>query len=300
MIDQALQGALGRDVLPSALSSAELRDLLEKELRERSVFIARTTKAEYLQGLRSAIERALQGGYNNDLPRLKQELRGMLTRLKYTPENGFPGDETLGIPPAEAGSLRDLSSDKRLNLILETEIKKHRGAAQKARGNSEAGLRGYPAWELVRVQSRREPRGMPGTGTLGWQRRWFEVGGPTNSTGRLIALKTDPVWKKLGSSSYFDDALDTEHPPFAFNSGMGWRAVSASELEDLGIEWEGQKPSADALLPVAEKRLDGMDDDLATSLLGKIKAKREGKSKSARYESLLQRELAAAKEGGVV
>ena len=45
-------------------------------------------------------------------------LRSALASLGYTPEGGFPGDDE--VPPAEAGSLQDLSSDARLRLQLET------------------------------------------------------------------------------------------------------------------------------------------------------------------------------------
>jgi hypothetical protein len=43
------------------------------------------------------------------------------------------------------------------------------------------------------------------------------------------------VWGELGASGNFDDALDVDYPPFAFNSGMRWREVSRGECNALGI-----------------------------------------------------------------
>lgn len=51
----------------------------------------------------------------------------------------------------------------------------------------------------------------------------------------MIALKDDAVWQSLGSSGLFDDGLDAPHPPFAFQSGMGWRAVPREECMALGL-----------------------------------------------------------------
>lgn len=233
--DDALDLARERGVLPSALSSREGRAIFKRAARARAVFSARTTSAAYLQEMADRLERLMEGGYEADLPTLRLELKGLLRQLGYSPEAGFPGDAALGIPPAEPGSLRDLSSDRRLNLILTTQERLMRGAAQQARGLER--IDAFPAWELVRTQSRRVPRGE--MGTIGWGRRWVESGGPAPvidyATGRtrLIARKDDAIWAALGDSSRWDDALDVDHPPFAFNSGMGWREIARREWDAL-------------------------------------------------------------------
>ena len=59
----------------------------------------------------------------------------------------------------------------------------------------------------------------------------------------MIALKGDPVWGELGSHGNFSDALDVDHPPFAFNSGMGWDEVDEEECAALEITGpEGESP----------------------------------------------------------
>lgn len=227
-IDAALASAAARGILPTHLSSRQARERLAGAVLDRAVWSARTTRAEYLLHLREVIDRMLTGGRDSDIAQLRLELKNLLRQLRYDPETGFPGDEALGIPPAEPGSLTDLGSDRRINLILRTQEQLTRGAAQEVRGLARADL--FPAWELVRYQTRRVPRGEGGTKS--WDRRWFEAGAlPIYVAGqpRLIALKTDPVWAALGNSGLFPDAMDVTHPPFAFNSGMGWRELDIGE-----------------------------------------------------------------------
>ncbi len=53
--------------------------------------------------------------------------------------------------------------------------------------------------------------------------------------GRVIARKNSPIWAELGSSKNFDDALDVDYPPFAFNSGMWVRDIDRDEALALGL-----------------------------------------------------------------
>lgn len=232
-ITQAIALLMERGVLPTDLSTVEL-EAVDAELRRQTFFSARTTSASYLEELQQLVGRYLAGGYENDRPQLRIEARALLARLSYTPERGFPGDAARGIPPAAPGSLRDLSSEARLNLILETQRQLAGGLGLKIRGARRADA--FPAWELVRVESRAVPRGSDGE-SLGWQTRWFRAGlAPVRDASgrpRLIAAKDDPGWARLGSRELFPDALDTDHPPFAFRSGMAWREVDAEEWAAL-------------------------------------------------------------------
>ena len=89
--------------------------------------------------------------------------------------------------------------------------------------------------------SARAPRNWGGPFTAPPQRllhdprpRWVIAGGHLVA-GRMIALKGDPIWGELGSADNFDDALNVDHPPFAYNSGMGWREISKSECARLNV-----------------------------------------------------------------
>lgn len=232
--------ALARDrgILPTWMGTAELRDL-EAGIKERAVFSARTTNAVYLEELRKRIMRMVEQGYNSDLAQLRLELKDILAELLYDPETGFPGDEELGIPPAAPGSLQDLSSDRRINLILDTQIALISGKGQQQRGLEPEALDLFPAYELVRIKQARVPRD--------WQERWEQAGGTlirdTDGRVRLVALKTSEIWSLLGDPAIFRDALGVSYPPFAFGSGMAWDVIEADEWDRL---WKLANPEAAA------------------------------------------------------
>lgn len=227
-LTDALRSATDRGILPTWMGTAEL-DELEAALKERAVFSARTTNAVYLESLKERISRLLAEDYEGDQAQIRLELKQILAVLGYDPETGFPGDESLDIPPARAGSLQDLSSDKRINLILDTQLELMAGKGQEQRGLSKEALDLFPAWELVRVKAARVPRD--------WFKRFKQAGGrvleDADGRKRLVAHKLDEVWSVLGDRALFRDALGVTHPPFAFGSGMAWQAIESTEWEGL-------------------------------------------------------------------
>jgi hypothetical protein len=247
-ITQAMRLARERGLLPTAMGSAEIREMTLR-LKERVFFSARTANLQYLQELKKLVDRAVKGeGINNDLAQLRVEARRLLAKLGYDPAQGFPGDEALGIPPAAAGSLRDLSSEKRLNLILDTQVQLARGLGMKLRGINRSDR--YPAWELIRVAK------FSSAQQREWLKRWEIAADNVNwegvsraafDRGEMLAHKSSPIWLALGSSALFPDALNTDHAPFAFSSGMGWREVPLDEWRKL----EPQMLAMAAAVPLA-------------------------------------------------
>ena len=224
-----------RKVLPLAIGTAEIREKLAAELRAKSVFAAYSTSEVFLEEIKQVVNSITGDARAEGDERVsgmsmaegRATLRETLEALGYTPEAGFPGDEGK-VPPAVKGTLQDLSSRRRLDLILETQL-----ALMQGRGERDGGqdaLDFFPAWELVRFESREVPRD--------WRERFQEAGGTVllDEAGRerLVAHKNDPVWDALGDSALFDDALDVNHPPFAFGSGMGWRSISKVAFEAMG------------------------------------------------------------------
>jgi hypothetical protein len=228
----AVKLAQERGLLPTDLGSADLQ-LLTQRLKERVFFSARTANLIYLDALKKLVDRHVQGeGRDNDLAKLRLEAKQMLQRLGYTPEGGFPDDKGKPVPPARAGSLQDLGSDKRLNLIFDTQAALARGLGMKLRNLQRQEQ--YPAVELVRYKDARQP-----DWRRDWEKRWQIAGENVEWQGALhdqmIALQTSPIWAALGSSALFPDALNVDYPPFAFNSGMGWHYIKAKEAEQLGL-----------------------------------------------------------------
>lgn len=214
-----------RSLLPTDLGTAELRSQIAAEVRANAVFSARATNAIFLSKVKEVVTAVSDG--EMDLASARVALLETLKALGYTPEGGFPDAPPGSVPPAVKGTLQDLSSFRRLNLILETQRDLLRGRSLQIRHSTPTLLYRYPAWELIRVATVDAPRD--------WQARWKIASGQLVDGGRMIALKGDPIWGELGNSANFDDALDTDHPPFAFNSGMGWRPVRRQVALDLGI-----------------------------------------------------------------
>ena len=292
----ALRAAQARGALPTSLGTAELRELGE-DILARSVFTARGTNAVFVDMIKNLVEELAAGELGEG--QVRTALWEVLDALGYDAEKGgFPGEE---LEPALKGTLQDLKSFRRRDLIVRTQLDLMQGAGQQYRGMRPEYLAEFPAWELVRVLPVAVPRD--------WPSRWAIAGGRLGqdvpATSRMIALKGDPVWGELGSYDNFQDALGVDHPPFAFNSGMGWREVSAAEVARLGItgpagetadEWLASRPAVMGgkfPLPSPRLSLDGVDPDLIerfkkTTYAGAV----PGKPYVMDYSDILAREIA--------
>lgn len=237
-----------RRLLPTTLGSAGVRARIAADIRARSVFVSRCTSEIFLGEVKRVVDAIVAGDMDEASGRaiLVQVLRD----LGYTPEGGFPEFTPDGspskpkVPPALKGTLQDISSKRRLDLIIRTQVDLMRGASQKQRGMQPERYRLFPAWELVRVQPRTAPRNwdhwLSEKSQFADPRpRWIIAGGTFVDGSRMIAFKGDPIWGELGGSANFDDALDVDYPPFAFQSGMGWREVPRDEVIALGITGPG-------------------------------------------------------------
>lgn len=264
----ALEQWRARRVFPTSLNTLNLQKL-GRDLHLRAITSARTTNAEYLQEIADVVDDMLAGKINMAQGRIR--LLFKLKELGYHPEIGFPED--IGkVPPAELGSLRDLSSYRRLNLVLETNVRVAANYARATAGNTEEARWHFPAWELVRLYYRHTERGTVESHSAGWQRRWFDAGESVGWEGalksRLLALKDSPIWEALAAGAGgYTDTLDNGFPPFAFNSGMGWRAVGRQEVMDHGLIEADAVPAAteQELLP-GEKEINDRFAALAPDL----------------------------------
>jgi hypothetical protein len=220
-VSLAVSQARQRQTLPTALDTRGIREALSKEMRQRAIFSAQTTHATYLETIKSTVLEMLEGKTDRATARLR--LKRKLAALGYDPETGFNGDLTgLGA----AGSIQDLSSDVRLNLILKTLYGTIHGTARRQRETEPDRLWIFPAWQLVRIEPRTTER-------TDHRERWLQSGGPDLEGGHLIAWKWADVWRQLGDSDRFDDGLDTEFAPYWFHSGYGIREVSRPRAESF-------------------------------------------------------------------
>ena len=221
---EALKSSKLKKLLPTAASSAELSKL-DPQIRERARFMARVNHAGTLArldaGITSLLDPSDQSG-PSDASELRVQMKQHLKSLGYDPENPPKGFE-----PAKPGSLRDIASDARLNLTIDTNIRMAHGYGRFVKANDADILDDWPCWEFVRDQQRKEPRGRDT-----WMSRWVRSGGQLYgpSRNRMIARKDDPVWS-TPPFSFFGNP----YPPFDFNSGMGVEEVDRDEAESLGV-----------------------------------------------------------------
>jgi len=260
-ITDALIAAQKRGALPTSLSTAELREL-GADVLARSVFSARASHTVFASDLKTILDRLAAGDLSEG--QVRTAIWDLLDTLGYdAAKGGFPGED---LDPNLEGTLQDLKSFRRRDLIVRTQQDLMVGAGQQMRGQTPVMLSEYPAWELVRVMDKAIPRD--------WPARWKIAGGTLSAGGRMIALKGDPIWGELGSYDNFPDALGVDHPPFAFNSGMGWEELSTAEVRAAAVtgpdgetpeEWMATRPvtlQGRQPLPAPKVSLKGVDPEL--------------------------------------
>jgi len=204
-----------RTPLGATLSSAEW-SRVPVEIREISFFSAYVECERVLAIMQEKILRRvklerekLANGeeITMDRARFIAEMQDELHALGYEPE------------PKDQGTIRDLSSAGRLGLIWDMQLGMARGYANWKASFDPDLIEAAPCWELIRVEDREVPRE--------WLEIWTDHGGVLYE-GRMIALKSDPIWKWISD-------FGVPWPPFKWGSGMGLRNVRWREAKRLGV-----------------------------------------------------------------
>lgn len=232
-----------KKIFPTDMTTQELREL-DAAFREQAFFSAQNVFEDVLTIQKQVIESILspkrvmradrvapgnpQGwvteGFNPATARV--EIKRALDRIGYSPELD------------ERGTIKDLSSDARMNLVVDTNERLARGYGFKRVGETPALLKTRPGWELYRQEDRVKVRD--------WLTRFRVAGELTGDPigtgwvitpgGQMLGMKGHAIWEQLGSSANFDDALDVSYPPFAFNSGMWVRDVTREDCDKAGLK----------------------------------------------------------------
>lgn len=202
---EALASRRVRSLLPTRMSSRDL-SRIAPELLERGVFSARTVNASYLQEIDDLVQKVANGQI--DIPSVRLALKEKLDATGYTPD------------PEERGTIKDLRSDQRLNLVIKTNTEMAQGYGWWAQGQDQTVLDEFPCQELFRLEERVQPRD--------WLTRWRGAGGRVFGGGRMIAEKNAPIWAEISS-------FGLPYPPFDFGSGMDVRDIARDEAIALGV-----------------------------------------------------------------
>ncbi len=247
-LTDALRFASAKRVLAlsPAIGTRDIEENIPAEIRERAFYSARTPYADYLAETSRNIQRMVQpdvritpdglvptvSGDSISPAQVRARMKRQLAALGYQPD------------PAKRGGLQDLSSDRRVNLIIDTQLKMSRGYGSWRQSQDSTVLDLWPADELYRAINRKNERD--------WQQRWNEarraLGSRTSATvalyatGPFVALKNDPIWREISR-------FRNPYPPFDFMSGMRVRDVSFKRALELGVIKQAQTvpPAKDSL-----------------------------------------------------
>lgn len=235
----------GRRAAPSTRTSAEW-ERVAPALREKCFFSARVNDAEVLGKMRELIGKAVDSSKRNPNEALVSQDKFISEMKSFLASRGY----TMG-----GSKLTDITSRRRLGLIYDMNVQEAREYARYVRGQDADALDMYPAQEFVRVESRRVPR-------TDWPMRWRAAGGKIRG-GRMVALKSDPVWINLSR-------FGRPYPPFDYGSGMGVEDIDREEAVELGLlpddEPADEIPDFDIALE-AEVSLDRIPEDMVDSII---------------------------------
>jgi hypothetical protein len=211
--NEAIDSLRQKQLLPTTLSSTEISQL-SVQLRERSLFSARVTDAHILQTIQDSITDLSNG--QTSMADARLAIKQAIEATGYQPA------------PEHEGTISDLRTEQRLNLIVQTnaDMAKGYGQYQQAQGLIDM----YPAMRLFRLESRNVPRS--------WWERCKEAIISTGSNAvftetdpnspQMVALVNDPVWTAIS-------AFGVPYPPYDYNSGMWTEPVSLEEAFGLGL-----------------------------------------------------------------
>lgn len=218
----AAEKILQKALVGSNINSSQW-NRIQAGLRDRAFFSSTVESTKMLHAMRGEVAAVAAG--KKSASEVRRDMRQMLSADGYTPK------------PGEEGTIKDLYTKHRLDTVIDTNVRQARGFVQYMDGISPGALAAFPAQELVRVRDSKEKRD--------WAARWRKAGGQLRG-GRMVALKTDPIWTKIS-------AFGNPFPPFDWGSGMGLRDIKRSEAKSLGLVLD------EAAKEEASKRLENVD-----------------------------------------
>ncbi|MDR2981994.1 MAG: hypothetical protein LBV12_07070 [Puniceicoccales bacterium] len=179
---------------------------LPAEARNAAFFSSGVNKARILEDMQRGIDAELS---------LASDEHGTMNRTRFVSDMR----ELLGAPEGDSGSLKDITSRRRLELIHDFQIQNAFSESRHATAQDEDYLQAFPARELIRVEDRKEKRD--------WQAIWQAAGGKLYN-GRMIARQGDPIWTAISQ-------FGNPWAPFAWGSGMDTEDIDRDESLALGV-----------------------------------------------------------------
>lgn len=248
-----------KELMPTTAGSAELKKL-SADITRRAAFSAKVTNTGFLQRAYDLVERlvnptaagAARGTYM-DKATFRLELKNFLQSIGYSADEG------------KTGTIQDLASDGRLNLIADMNTQLAQGYGQFLQAQDTQVLDAFPAQELYRAGNFFSKH------QRDWPAKWRAAGGSFYGGGRMIALKDDEIWSLSLDEGGFN-RFGNPYPPFDYNSGMRVKPVSRDEAEGFGLIARAEKvePTKLAFAPGLQNAVGGLAKTLQEALLASM------------------------------
>jgi len=217
-------------VIPSEMRTKEWARA-SVDLRERVFFMAGVTRAEVLQSFRS-LAAELEAG-NISAFDARKLARSELDRMNYRPQFA-----------EQAGTIKDLRSRERMDVIFNTNLESVRGFAAWAR--QQEVLDAFPAQKFIRVRLSEKPR-------TDWPERFAAAVARSGvsagaNVAEMCALINHPCWEELS-------VFGTPYAPFDWGSGMDVAAMDRDEAQVAGL-------LAGDIAPMMQRECRSLNEDL--------------------------------------
>ena|GEM_PF-1045208 len=254
----AAEKILRKALVGSNIDSREWNSV-QAGLRDRAFFSSQVAELQFLDAFRTGSAAHAAGAA--DISKIRMVLRDYLTKKDYQPTDDI------------RGTIKDLTSKARLDVIIKTNVATARGFVSHANGMSPGAYAAFPAQKLLRIRQRKQGRA--------WDARWKAAGdsvgwkGATPDFGTRTALKDSPIWQALGEGAGgYRDGLGNPYPPFAWGSGVGVVDVSRKEAIELGLITDEslREKTAEMQRQRDEGTLPGMNDNLSIPYNGNTAA----------------------------
>jgi hypothetical protein len=251
--EEAIASRVVRTLLPNELRTGVLQTI-RPEILARARFSAGVVEAEWLQRAFDGIDAVADG--KRDRASVRAELKQLLEALDYRP---VEDDE---------GTIKDLRTDGRLNLIIDTNIELMMGAGRHLQAQEPTVRDQWPAKELYRALDREEPRD--------WHQLWRDAATDVGDEAALAALDDHDrmVARRDSRIWYALSRFGVPYAPYDYNSGMRDRLVSRRDAIDVGVIDRDTQIAADDLdinqdlQASPDVRAKSLRDELARELAG--------------------------------
>jgi hypothetical protein len=242
---EALSHFVSKRILPTTFDTAAMRQI-DASIRRQSFWSAQNNLVDILtdekekilsilhptQETREGQEQTVTVGFNPAYAR--QAIKEHFRAMGYQPGKGL------------RGTIQDLSSDNRINLVIDTNVKLAHGAGHFIQANADPDVVDqWPGWEFIRAGERKEPRRWEGINGL-WVNACRRASDDAAiacyaKTGRMCALKSSGVWGEVSDPDYTPGGLGELYDPVAFGTGMVREEMSREECEEAELLKPGQK-----------------------------------------------------------